>query len=49
VVPQFVEQNHFDQIVMDTITNTGIAGLLIGQIGEGVRRQVDSSLLTPKP
>lgn len=49
VIPQFVQDNKIDLIVMGTVTHTGIAGFLIGATAEDVLGQVDCSVLTVKP
>ncbi len=49
VIPQFVQDNAVDLVVMGTVTHTGIAGYFIGTTAEDVLRQVDCSVLTVKP
>lgn len=49
LIPELVEENAVDLIVMGTATTSGIAGFLIGTTAEDVLRQVDCSVLTLKP
>ncbi|MEJ2123130.1 MAG: universal stress protein [Alphaproteobacteria bacterium] len=49
VIPQFVQDNKVDLVIMGTVTHSGIAGLFIGTTAEDVLRQVDCSVLTVKP
>ncbi len=49
VLPDIAQENHIDLIVMGTVSRSGIAGLLMGNVAELVLRQVDCSVLTAKP
>ena len=48
-IPELVEAQDIDLLVMGTVTRTGIAGFLIGNTAEEVLNQVDCSVLTLKP
>jgi universal stress protein E len=48
-IPELVEAQGIDLLVMGTLSRTGIAGFLIGNTAEEVLNQVDCSVLTLKP
>jgi len=48
-IPELVEVQGIDLLVMGTLSRTGIAGFLIGNTAEEVLNQVDCSVLTLKP
>ena len=48
-IPELVEAQDIDLLVMGTVSRTGIAGFLIGNTAEEVLNQVDCSVLTLKP
>jgi nucleotide-binding universal stress UspA family protein len=49
VIPQLLRQKPMDLILMGTKARTGLAGLLKGNLAEGIMGQVDCSMLTIKP
>jgi nucleotide-binding universal stress UspA family protein len=49
VIPDFVETNGVDLLVMGTLVRTGVAGFLIGNTAEKVLGRVDCSVLALKP
>jgi nucleotide-binding universal stress UspA family protein len=49
LIPQLVEEEGIDLLVMGTVCRTGIAGLIIGNTAEDVLNQVNCSVLTVKP
>jgi nucleotide-binding universal stress UspA family protein len=49
VIPEFVEAQGIDLVVMGTVARSGIAGLLIGNTAERVLRKLSCSLLAVKP
>ena len=48
-IPELVEAQDIDLLVMGTVSRTGISGFLIGNTAEEVLNQVDCSVLTLKP
>jgi universal stress protein E len=48
-IPEFVETNHIDVVVMGSVARSGIPGLLIGNTAETVLQLIDSSVITLKP
>jgi len=49
LLPELVQQERIDLIVMGTVCRTGIPGFLIGNTAEHVLQHVDASVLTVKP
>lgn len=49
VIPQVVEEDHEDLVVMGTIARTGVPGLIIGNTAEKILRRIHCSLLAVKP
>ena len=49
LIPQYVNSNNVDIVVMGTIGRTGIAGMLIGNTSETVLQRINSSVITLKP
>lgn len=49
VIPEFVNGNEGDILVMGTVARTGIPGLLIGNTSETILNKVNTSVLTLKP
>lgn len=48
-IPQFVEENHIDLIVMGTVARSGLKGFVIGNTAENIVNQVDCSIMAIKP
>jgi universal stress protein E len=49
LIPEFINSNDIDIVVMGTIGHSGIPGLLIGNTSETVLQRIDSSVITIKP
>ena len=49
IIPEFVNSNDIDIVVMGTIGRSGIPGLLIGNTSETVLQAVHSSVITLQP
>jgi len=49
LIPDLVEEERIDLIVMGTVCRTGIPGFIIGNTAENVLQHVDASVLTVKP
>jgi universal stress protein E len=49
LIPEYVDSNGIDIVVMGTIGRSGIPGLLIGNTSETVLQAVNSSVITLKP
>ena len=49
LIPDYVNNNGIDIVVMGTIGRSGIPGLLIGNTSEAVLQAIDSSVITIKP
>ena len=49
LIPQFVEENRVDLLVMGTVGRTGVPGFFIGNTAEQVLEQVECSVLAVKP
>jgi nucleotide-binding universal stress UspA family protein len=49
VIPNFVEDQDIDILVMGTVARTGIPGFFIGNTSENIIQQLSCSLLTMKP
>jgi nucleotide-binding universal stress UspA family protein len=49
LIPELVQEERINLIVMGTVCRTGIPGFLIGNTAESVLQQVDTSVLTVKP
>ena len=49
VIPEFVNSNEVDILVMGTVARTGIPGLLIGNTSETILNKMSTSVLTLKP
>lgn len=49
VIPQFVEQQALDMVIMGSLSRTGIAGFLIGNTAESMLDQLRCSVMTLKP
>lgn len=48
-IPQYVEENDIDLLVMGTVCRTGIAGFFIGNTAEAILSEISCSVLTLKP
>jgi universal stress protein E len=48
-IPQYIEEQDIDLIVMGTVCRTGITGLFIGNTAESILSEVSCSVLTLKP
>lgn len=48
-IPQYVEENDIDLLVMGTVCRTGIPGYFIGNTAESILSEVSCSVLTLKP
>lgn len=48
-IPQYIEENNVDLIVMGTVCRTGIPGYFIGNTAESILSEVSCSVLTIKP
>lgn len=49
LIPEYVNSNKIDTVVMGTIGRSGIPGLLIGNTSESVLQAINSSVITLKP
>jgi nucleotide-binding universal stress UspA family protein len=49
VIPEIVDRESIDLLVMGTVCRTGIPGFFIGNTAEMILSQVDCSVLTVKP
>jgi universal stress protein E len=49
IIPEFVNSNEIDVVVMGTIGRSGIPGFLIGNTSESVLQAINSSVITLKP
>ncbi len=49
VIPQFLEQNSVDLLIMGTVGRTGISGFIIGNTAENIMNKLSCSLLALKP
>ncbi|WP_294347260.1 universal stress protein [Prosthecochloris sp.] len=49
LIPEFVEREHVDILVMGTVARTGILGFLIGNTAENIVNTMNCSLLALKP
>lgn len=49
VIPEFVEEEKIDVIVMGTMARSGVAGMLIGNTAESLLGRADCSILAVKP
>lgn len=49
VIPEFVDAQQIDLIVMGTMARSGVAGMLIGNTAESLLSQADCSILAVKP
>ena len=49
LIPEFVEREHVDILVMGTLARTGILGFLIGNTAENILNIIKCSLLALKP
>ena len=49
LIPEYVNSNDIDIVVMGTIGRSGIPGLLIGNTSETVIQKINSSVITLKP
>lgn len=49
VIPQVIEQDHEELVVMGTVARTGVPGLIIGNTAEKILRRIQCSLLAVKP
>jgi nucleotide-binding universal stress UspA family protein len=49
MIPQMVEKEHEDLVVMGTVARAGLAGALIGNTAEKILKHLDCSLLAVKP
>ncbi len=49
LIPQFIEDNATDILVMGTVARSGISGFIIGNTAENILQKVSCSLLALKP
>jgi nucleotide-binding universal stress UspA family protein len=49
VIPEFVEAQEIDVIIMGTMARSGVAGMLIGNTAESLLGQAECSILAVKP
>ncbi len=49
VIPELVQEQQAEVVVMGTVARTGIAGFIVGNTAESILRNVDCSVLTVKP
>lgn len=49
VIPDYVNKNAIDIVVMGTVGRSGVPGLLIGNTSESVLQSINSSVITLKP
>ena len=49
VVPDFVEQNAVDLVVLGTVGRSGIYGMIMGNTAERILRRISCSVLAIKP
>jgi universal stress protein E len=49
IIPEFVNSNNIDIVVMGAIGRSGIPGFLIGNTSESVLQAINSSVTTLKP
>lgn len=49
LIPEYVNSNETDTVIMGTIGRSGIPGLLIGNTSETVLQSINSSVITLKP
>lgn len=48
-IPDFIDENKIDLLVMGTVARTGIKGFIIGNTAENILQELDCSLLALKP
>lgn len=49
IIPEFVDDNDIDILVMGTVARTGIPGFIIGNTAENILQKVSSGMLALKP
>lgn len=49
VIPQFVQEQQIDLLIMGTVGRTGLSGFIMGNTAEGLLKTVQCSVLTIKP
>lgn len=49
LIPQFIEDNAIDILVMGTVARSGLSGFFIGNTAENILQKIGSSLLALKP
>ncbi len=49
VIPEFVNKNGVDLIVMGTVARAGAAGLMVGNTAERILNSIQCSVLALKP
>lgn len=49
LIPQFIEDNAIDILIMGTVARSGISGFIIGNTAENILQKVSCSLLAMKP
>jgi universal stress protein E len=49
VIPDVVEENQIDLVIMGTVGRTGIPGFIMGNTAEAILNQIDCSVFTMKP
>lgn len=49
LIPEYVNSNEIDTVIMGTIGRSGVPGLLIGNTSETVLQAINSSVITLKP
>ena len=49
VIPEIVDTEQIDLVVMGSVARSGVAGLLVGNTAEAILEQLSCSVLTVKP
>jgi universal stress protein E len=49
LIPQYVQKQHIDMVVIGTVSRKGVPGLTIGNTAEDIMQKVDCSILMVKP
>lgn len=49
VIPDYIEKNNIDMLVIGTISRSGLSGITIGNVAEDILQSVDCSVMAVKP
>lgn len=49
VIPEYIEKNNIDMVLLGTVGRTGVKGFLIGNTAETLINQLDCSIMAVKP